>query len=432
MTDVLAKVRRAAVLCTSVLALGTLALTPRPTPASAKEFVFEEKANAEIAKKLKIPVYFAVPESARAPLPANIDTPDRLIDFKHPDAKGAEGGIGLRVVVTKRAGMAQRLGKSGLIQTGDILLTVRPEWGGAGPYPNVQMGISHTGLAYVKNGVVYNIDNPMDQEYLGPGYRAQTLNSSHYNTLSVLHVIRPRYLTDAQKRNIETWASKLASQAPRVYPAQISFNQDYNAPKYQSGKPLSFVQHMGRAGLGQSPKGNVGMFCSEFAWSLLALRNCDPNTTADAFKTDKVPSCVEPIMAPMKVTGDFVGRRWRSSYSGLADGPLIVIESMKLPEAEREKLIHSVFVEDPKGLAKMSVGHRKVATDMKPKFEPLEKYYKGSFGMMGPGFEARMISYGFNKAIPENYSPTSFLINTLLQPNNKHRTMDYVATLLIE
>ncbi len=109
-------------------------------------------------------------------------------------------------------------------------------------------------------------------------------------------------------------------------------------------------------------------------------------------------------MQPMKVTGDFVGRRWRSSYSGLADGPLIVIETMKLPEAEREKLIRSVFVEDPKGLAKMSVGHRKVATDMKPAFEKLEKYYQGSFGMMGPGFEARMLSYGFNKAIPENYS----------------------------
>ena len=204
MTEVLRKVRRAAVICTSVLALGTLALTARPVSAPAKEFVVDEKANAEIAKKLKIPVYFAVPASARAPLPSTIDLPDRMIDFKHPDAKGAEGDVGLRVVVTKRAGMAQRLGKSGLIQTGDILLTVRPEWGGSGPYPNVQMGISHTGLAYVKNGVVYNIDNPMDQEYLGPGYRAQ-LNSSHYNTLNMLHVIRPRYLTDEQKKALWTW-----------------------------------------------------------------------------------------------------------------------------------------------------------------------------------------------------------------------------------
>ncbi len=65
----------------------------------------------------------------------------------------------------------------------------------------------------------------MDQDYLGPGYRAQTLNSSHYNTLNMLHVIRPRYLTDAQKKNIEGWASKAREPgAPRL-PAQISFNR---------------------------------------------------------------------------------------------------------------------------------------------------------------------------------------------------------------
>lgn len=429
MSGVVRRVRNALLAGASALAIATVVF--HHGSASAKEFVFDEKANAEIAKKLKIPVYFAVPARARAPLPGTIQMPDRMIDFKHPDARNAEGDIGLRVAVMRRAGMAQRLGKSGLVQTGDILLTVRPEWGGAGPYPNVQMGISHTGMAYVVNGVVKNIDNPLDQEYLGPGFRAD-LNSVHYNTLNMLHIIRPRYLKDDERKNLEAWATRFNQQARRVYPQQISFNSDYNAPKYDDGKPLTFVQHMARAGLNQSPKGTVSMFCSEFVWSLLALRKCDPAKTADAFKSDKIPSCVEPIMEPMKVTGNFVGRRWRSSYSGLADGPLIVIEAMKLPETDREKLISGVFTESAAGLAKMSVGHRKVATEMKPKFEPLEKYYKGSFGLLGPGFEARMISYGFNKAIPENYSPTSYLINTLLQPNNKHRTMDYVATILIE
>ena len=38
----------------------------------------------------------------------------------------------------------------------------------------------------------------------------------------------------------------------------------------------------------------------------------------------------------------------------------------------------------------------------------------------------------FNRAIPENYSPTSYLINTLLPPDNVNRTMDYVATIVIE
>ena len=48
---------------------------------------------------------------------------------------------------------------------------------------------------------------------------------------------------------------------------------------------------------------------------------------------------------------------------------------------------------------------------------------------MGPAWQARLISTGFNSGIPQNYSPTSFLINTLLPANNAYRTMDYVATI---
>ena len=152
--------------------------------ALADDFTFDEKVNAEIAKKLKIPVYFAVPTSARATLPKDIKTTDKLIDFKHPDAAKAAGDVGLRLVVAKRSGLAKRLGQSGLVQTGDIMLTFRTEWGGAGAYPNIQMGISHTGFAYVgKDGVLHNLDNPMNEEYLGAGMRAD-LTSEHYRTLN--------------------------------------------------------------------------------------------------------------------------------------------------------------------------------------------------------------------------------------------------------
>jgi predicted enzyme related to lactoylglutathione lyase len=30
------------------------------------------------------------------------------------------------------------------------------------------MGVSHAGVAYVKDGAVYHLDNPMDAEHLGP------------------------------------------------------------------------------------------------------------------------------------------------------------------------------------------------------------------------------------------------------------------------
>jgi hypothetical protein len=37
-----------------------------------------------------------------------------------------------------------------------------------------------------------------------------------------------------------------------------------------------------------------------------------------------------------------------------------------------------------------------------------------------------------NRKVPDNYSPTSYLINTLLPVDNSNRTMDYVATIVIQ
>jgi hypothetical protein len=414
-----------------VLGLAAAGTALSAPPVASKEFTFDEKANKELARRLNIPVYFAVPSSARGALPKTIDTTDRLVDFKHPDAKGSQGDVGLRLVVAKRAGLAARLGKSGLVQTGDLLLTFRSEWGGAGAYPNVQMGISHTGVAWIKDGVLHNIDNPLDEEYLGPGNRGE-LNGAHYRTLQLIHVIRPRNLTDAERANIVAWATRLTTSAKRVYPKEISFNQDYQKPKYQSGKPVEFVKHLGQIALGQDPPGNVDMFCSEFAWSLLALRGCDPAKSGDAFKKSGIPSCVKPIMEPLKATGDYITRRGRSTNAGLAEGPLLVVDSMKLPDAERDKVLHTVFIENKAGMAKMSVGHRQVAEKYQPDFEKLEKYYLGVNGKWGPTLQARLISSGFRSGVPQNYSPTSFLINTLLPANSSYRAMDYIATIMIE
>jgi hypothetical protein len=395
----------------------------------AKEFTFSAKANERLAKKLKIPVYFALPASARATLPQSFDTTDVLVDFKHPDAKNATGDVGLRIINAKRAGMAQRLANSGLVKTGDILLTFRTEWGGSGAYPNVQMGISHTGIAYVKDGVVHNLDNPLTEEYLGAGMRAD-LTSEHYRTLDYIHIIRPRELTEAQRANLLAWSSRLNSSAKRIYPSQVSFNSDYNAPKFKPGKPIDFVKHLGQIALGQNPPGNVDMFCSEFAWSVLALRDCDPSATGDDFKGGGIPACVKPVMQPMEATGNYLIKRNRTAQAGFADGPLMVIDALKLPKVEQTALLKSVFVAG--NTAKLSAGHKKVAEEMQPKFAKLEDYYVGMEGNMLQKLKARVTSAAFNRAIPENYSPTSYLINTLLPSDNVNRTMDYVATIVIE
>jgi hypothetical protein len=419
-------------LATGLAVATALALTAAPAIAAKKDFTFSEKANERLAKKLNIPIYFTVPSSTRAPLKGPFETTDVLVDFKHPDAIKSGSDAGLRLIVTPRSGMAARLAKSGLVETGDLLLTFRAEWGGAGAYPNVQMGISHTGLAYIKDGKVRNLDNPMNEEYLGKGMSAE-LTSEHYRTLNFMHIIRPRNLTDVERKNIAAWSARLNASAKKVYPSQIKFNDDYNAPKFKPGRSLDFVKHLGQIALGQNPPGTLDMYCSEFAWSVLALKNCDPEKTADTFKGSRVPACIKVPMKPMDAAGNAVSNEGRSSVVGLADGPLTVIDKLKIPSDDRKALLQSVFVENPDGLKKMSEGHRKVAESMQPKFETLKDYYLGvSGGTIVQRMRARLIRSAFNRAVPENYSPTSYLLNTLLPPDNINRTMDYVATVVIE
>ncbi len=415
----------------SLAASAALVLAAAPAMA-AKDFTFSEKANERLAKKLNIPIYFTLPASTRATLKGPFNTTDVLVDFKHPDALKTGSDAGLRLVVTPRSGMAARLAKSGIFQTGDLLLTFRAEWGGAGAYPNVQMGISHTGIAYIKDGKLRNIDNPLNEEYLGKGMTAE-LTSEHYKTLNFIHVVRPRDLSDADRANIVAWASRLNSNAKRIYPSQIKFNDDYNAPKYKPGKPVEFVKHLGQIALGQNPPGTLDLYCSEFAWSVLALKGCDPAKTADDFKGSRVPSCVKPPMTPLDAAGNTITSAGRTSRVGLADGPLTVIDGLKIPKSDRDTLLQSVFVENPSKLSKMSEGHRKVAETMQPKFETLKDYYLGvSGGTVVQRLRARLIRSAFNRAVPENYSPTSYLLNTMLPANNVNRTMDYVATIVIE
>lgn len=413
----------------AVLSLGGTAALAQ----TQKQFTYSEKANPRLAQKLNIPIYYALPASTWAKLSKDsFPTTDILLDFKHPDALKGGSDAGLRLVVTPRAGMAQRLARSGIFETGDILLTFRAEWGGAGAYPNVQMGISHAGLAYIRDGKLRNLDMPLNEEYLGRGMSAE-LTSDHYRTLDFLHVIRPRGLTDSERANIVAWATRLNGNARKIYPEKIKFNDDYNAPKYKSGKPLNFVKTVGQLALGQETQGVLDVYCSEFVWAVLALRGCNPETTADQFKGSRVPSCVKSAMTPLGATGNNIPGRGRRTTIGLADGPMTLIDGLKTPLTERRALLEQVFVENAAGLKKMSEGHRKVAETMQPKFEQLKDYYLGvSGGTVTQRLKARLIRLMFNRAVPENYSPTSYLLNTLLDPDNANRSMDYVATIVIE
>ena len=248
-----------------------------------------------------------MPKSTWAKLP-DIKTTDKLVEFKHPDGMKAKGDVGLRLVVAKRSGLSARLGKSGLLQTGDIMLTFRSEWGGAGAYPNIQMGITHTGFAYVDaKGNLRNLDNPMDGEYVGPG----NLTSEHYRTLNFLHIIRPRNLTDAQNANLLAWATQAQRQRRQGLSEPDQLQPGLQQAEVPAGAPARLRQARSAQialGPGQSSGKPLDMYCSEFVWSLLSLRNCDPAKDADAFKGSRVPSCVKEPMEPMKATGNVLPR----------------------------------------------------------------------------------------------------------------------------
>ena len=102
------RMQNAKVVRRSLLAVTALVLAASPVP--AKQFSAGDKVAKMMDTKYKMPVFFMVPDTARAPLPADIKTTDKLVDFKHPDAKDAKAG--LRLVVAKRAGMAKRLARA--------------------------------------------------------------------------------------------------------------------------------------------------------------------------------------------------------------------------------------------------------------------------------------------------------------------------------
>lgn len=389
-----------------------------------KQFTESETANARFVKKLNIPAFFALPKSARGAIPEQISTTDTLVDFVHP----AGGGLGLRIIETARSGMGERLGKSGLFQTGDLILSFWPDWGGAGPYPSVQMGVSHVGIAYIQDGKLNNLDNPLTAEYNTPS----DLRSSNYRQVSFMHVVRPRGLTEAQRTNLQAWIARFNANARTIFPSRLSFNSDYGAPKYRAGQPVEFVRALALAGLGQAgPK--IDLYCSEFAWSLLALRDCDVESAATQFNGPGIPRCVRQPMEPMTATGDYVSTKGRNARIGLADGPLAVIDSMGLQGPERQKQIDGVFtVSRPEALRKMSSGHRETARVLGPKFAALAIYYKGVTGTGAEKQQANAVSTAFAREVAQNYSPSSFLINTLLPPNNPNRTMDYIATIVVK
>lgn len=427
-----------------------------------------ERLNNKFRTWLNIPYYFSLPYSSFLNLPEEI-TSNRTSDDSSPlvlfhyretntNNKSDQQTLGLRLIAVNdtdsRIKNSERLAQSGLIQTGDIILSARPEWFGTLVYSHVQLGVSHAGIALVKNGKVYSIDMPLNDEMMGNG---GTLTSDHYKDTKMLHILRYKNLTDEQRNNIAQWLEiflekrasiyKIKSQpdAVETYKNKITFNMNYGAPNFdRTTQDLSFVGDLGRLALGMDIKG-LTMFCSEFVWSILSMRDCNPIAQKNDFKTISTPSCISKAFQPMPVFGNlYESNISEEQQIGMTDGPSILADIMgteEMSQKARKNLMNESVFRSAKGKREgLSQGHKMIEAmllkAMPNLYEMIKTYFNLTRESDPVSVAARnQIRMGFNLSQKLNYSPTSFMMHAMVPNTFKGqpvtaKKIDYVGTIV--
>lgn len=460
--------------------------------ASAKTFDTKENRLArweELNRLLNIPIYFGIPRSATARnVPNEYETPDELFYYEHPKSTNTANPIGLRLYITERSpDVPRRLAASGFIRSGDVLVSFRPDWGKSGPYTQAQMGQTHAGLAYVKDGQVLNVEHPLDGKFLLPNNLTDIEGFNAYKRQPMVHIFRPRFLYNPQnptdpeaarrRANFDRNAELIRSLTPAnpvvralvegangqepqraaaLFPIRIGFQKNYLLPKVRRGETqFTWVKDFGEILLDQKARvldrlpstltKRIDVFCSELATTVLALANCDlTNGDAEQFTNTVATSaaCVQMPFKPLPMVGDYLVRnRARDTTAGLGDGPLMIIDSMNLADAQaRNQLLLSVFNE-AEGTSPLSEGQVQVSGTVGPSFVQISQFYTGIYEQdaaalaLRERFNMQSGDNGFRtpRGDPlmflDNYAPTVFGINSYLPDDNDNRAFDYVGTL---
>lgn len=429
----------------SWLLLAPLALAPvgcaSEDPTTTEEGGSDENLVMSTAtnRLLDIPMYFAVSKDALSgPLPRE----------KYPYAtvwntvrdEGFSGDVGLRMIVVNgtsakvKGDAAGRLARAGVLQEGDIVLSFRPNLADTMAYPHIQMGSTHAGLI-VSEGTgatktALNIDSPLNPEYnadKSDPTKWSRLSAPHYAGdgtdplgTEALHIVRPRNFTATQKAQLLTWFGKIRPNVGTIYRQQIPFNPDYLAPSYASSQRTlrQNVTAIGKIILRADTTTKIGMFCSELSWHLLALANCSEAQIKEA--GPEGAACVQEPFKPMGILGTTEG-------PGLADGPLLNLQ--RASADKRGALLETIFPASPNA-ARLSQGHRDVSAflDSNGMMANSKLYYGATIS--GQAAAAGQLSAGVNAQAPANYSPTAFLVNSMLPKTDPNRKFDYVATLV--
>lgn len=412
----------------AVAALGAVVGCAAPADDSTGASSDAVTTSTDASRLVDIPFYFSVPKTA-------ITTEINRRGYSYPTVWNPSTEVkesGLRVIAIRQQGtspaakraargdMARQLAKAGVLEDGDIALTFRPELQGTLAYPHIQMGATHASLVYTQNGEAFNVDSPLDGEYVGQfstlHFTGGTSASGEVdNGVDALHILRPSGFDDARRAQLQKWASSVAKN--RAY-GKVRFQKDYLTPIFAAKRMTTTqtVTELGKIILGAGTM-DLPMYCSEFAWHMLALSACTETQIRDA--GPEGAACVKPVFAPMQLAATDAGS------TGLAEGPLVSI--LAAPVADRGALVRQIFVAGD--AARLSSGHRAVAEQVAPLMAGLSQYY----GARAQGADVEQTSDAagqLNAGVQNvpNYSPTSFLVNAV-QPAGL-RKIDYVATVV--
>src|SRR5262249_54478988 len=138
--------------------------------------------------------------------------------------------------------------------------------------------------------------------------------------------------------------------------AQVPFQSDYLTPIFSSQKltTTQTVTKLGKILLGDT-SAKLPMYCSEFAWHMLALSSCTADDITNA--PDDGASCVDPMFDPMPIVSKAGGPL------GLGEGPLASL-MLGAPETHGA-LVAQLFAEHPENAAHLSSGHVATQTALK-------------------------------------------------------------------
>lgn len=328
--------------------------------------------------------------------------------------------------ITRQAAVKDLL-KKGILKSGDIVLSFRTNWEKTTAYPHIQMGVSHAGVIFVEGGVARNIDMPLDADY-NNNLINSSLDAPHYLETDALQIVRPRDFDAVKQKNLLSWIGTLRKNYANIRNTGLmKFNLNYMDPKFNRyGNGNQFITTMAKIMNGENKTSkDLTMYCSEFAWALLSLSNCTPADIAADGGTNA--GCVEEIMKPLPMLND-------GNLPGLAEGPLAVLENLDISTAEKVELTKALLYEGP--IEGLSTGHRALATmpeiikliGLMKVMYPAKLTGATVIPFPAPNTPITAVTAMVNGEAPRNYSPTSFLINAMLDSNHPERKFDYVAT----